>query len=113
MVRGNFPFQPPAGALTQPTSKPPSILRSQQSEESYPDLSSMKRGLEKAQRERDKANLDRDQAKRFSIGIKPSDQAILERDKAILDRNLLMAERESEQRLKERVAICNQIKLEI
>ena len=72
---GEFPLltRPPAGAGTQSTSKPPSIFRSQQTEESYPDLGSMKRELERAQRERDKAILDRD-------------QATLERNQAKLDR---------------------------
>ena len=61
---GEFPLptRPPAGAATQSTSKPPSWFRSQQTEESYPDLGSMKRELEWAQRDRDKAILDRDQA---------------------------------------------------
>ena len=63
---------PPAGAGTQSTSKPPSMFRSQQAtEEAYPDLGSMRRELERAQRERDKANLDRE-------------QVVFERDKAIL-----------------------------
>ena len=68
-----FPTRPPSGAATQSTSKPPSRFGSQQTEESYPDLGSMKRELERAQRERDKAILDRD-------------QATLERDQAKLDR---------------------------
>ena len=55
-----LPIRPPAGAGSQSTSKPPSMLRSQQTEESYPNLRSMKRELERAQRERDHANLDRD-----------------------------------------------------
>ena len=61
---GEFPLptRPPAGAGTQSTSKPASMFRSQQTEESYPDLGSMKRELERVQRERDKTNLDRDQA---------------------------------------------------
>ena len=42
-------------------------------EEAYPDLSSLKRELERTQRERKKAKLDRDQAK-------------LERDQANLER---------------------------
>ena len=48
---GEFPpTRPPAGTATQSTSKPPSKFRSQQIEESYPDLGSMKRELERAQR---------------------------------------------------------------
>ena len=52
---GEFPLQTilPAGAGTQSTSKLPSIFRSQHTKESYPDLGSMKRELERAQRERD------------------------------------------------------------
>ena len=40
---GEFPLptRPPAGAGTQSTSKPPSMFRSQQTEESYPDLSKL------------------------------------------------------------------------
>ena len=51
---GEFPLptRPPARSAGQSTSKPPSMLRSQQTEE-----------VERAQRERDKANLDRDCAK--------------------------------------------------
>ena len=58
---GEFPLltRAPAGAGTQSTSKPPSMFRSQQTEESYPDLSSKKRELESAQKEQDKANLER------------------------------------------------------
>ena len=72
---GKFPLstRPPAGAETQSTTKPPSMFRSQQIKDSYPDLGSMKRELERAQREKDKAILDRD-------------QAVLERDPAKLDR---------------------------
>ena len=104
---GEFPLptRPPAGAGTQSTSKPLSMFRSQKSEESYPDLSSMKRELERAHRERDKANLDRDQAVLDRDQAKlDRDQAIIEWDKAILYRDLLMAEREHEQRLQESVA---------
>ena len=45
---GEFPLstRPPAGAGTQSTSKPPSMFRSQQTEESYPHLGCMKRELE-------------------------------------------------------------------
>ena len=42
---GEFPSptRPPAGTATQSTSQPPSKFRSQQTEESYPDLGIMKR----------------------------------------------------------------------
>ena len=71
---GEFPLptRPPAGAATQSTSRTPSKLRSHQTEESYPDLGSMMRDLERTQREREKAILDRD-------------QATLERDQAKLE----------------------------
>ena len=109
-----LPTRPPAGAGTPSTSKPPSMFRSQQTQESYPDLSSMMRGLERAQRERDKTNLERDQAVLDRDQAKlDRDQALLERNKAILDRDLLMADREQEHRLEESVAKCDQIKSEI
>ena len=58
---GEFPLptRPPVRSAAQVMSKPPSMIRSQQTEEIYPDLSNLKRELERAQRERDKANLDR------------------------------------------------------
>ena len=106
---GEFPLttKPLAGTGTQSTSKKSSMIRSQQTEESDPDLSSIKRELKRAQGERDKANLDRDQA------ILERDQAILKQDNAIIDRDLLRAQREQEQRLQESVANCDQIKSEI
>ena len=113
---GEFPLptRRPAGAGTQSTSKPPSMFRSQQTEESYPDLGSMKRELERAQRERDKANLDRDQAALERDQAKlDREQATIERDKAILDRDLLIAERVQDQRLQESVVNCDQIKSEL
>ena len=57
---GEFPLptRPPARSACQSTSKPPSMIRSQQTEETYPDLSNLKRELERVQRERNKANLD-------------------------------------------------------
>ena len=109
-----LPTRPPAGAGTQSTSKPPSMFRSQQTEESYPDLSRMKRKLERAQSQRDKANLERNQAVLDRDQAKlDRDQALVEQNKAIRDRDLLMAEREQEHRLQESVANCNQIKSEI
>ena len=91
-----LPTKTPTGTDTQSTSKPLSMIRSQQTEESYPDLSNLKRELVRAQRKRDQANLERDQANR------DRDQANLERDKAILDLDfLLKAEREQAQKLQE------------
>ena len=75
-------------------SRPLSMFRSQQAEESYPDLIGMKRELERAQRERDKANLDWDQAVLDRDQAKlERDQASLDRDKAILDWYLLRAKK--------------------
>ena len=61
---GEFPLptRPSARSAGQPTSKPPSMTRAQQTEETYPDLSNLKRELERAHREKNKANLDRDSA---------------------------------------------------
>ena len=99
---GEFPLptRPPAGTAVQSTSKTLSIIRSQQNEEAYPDLKKLMRELERAQRERDKANLDRD-------------GAILEREQANLHLNLIKAEHEQAQRLRENTAICEQIRSEI
>ena len=58
---GEFPLpvRPSARSASQSTSKPPSTTRAQQTEYTYPDLSNLKRELERAQREKNKANLDR------------------------------------------------------
>ena len=89
---GEFPLsaRPPAGLAVQSTSRPSSMIRSQQTEEAYPDLGSLKRELERAQREKDKANLDRDGAKleRDQANLE-RDQAILERDQAWRDLNMI------------------------
>ena len=74
-----LPNRPPARSAGQSTSKPRFMIQSQQTEETYPDLSNLKRELERVQRERNKANLDRDSAKI------ERDQANLERDQAILE----------------------------
>ena len=62
---GEFPLptRPSARSAGQPTSKPPSMTRAQQTDKTYPDLSNLMRELESAQREKNKANLDRDSAK--------------------------------------------------
>ena len=51
---GEFPLptRPPARSAGQSTSKPPSMIRSQQTEETYPDLIKLKRELERVRRER-------------------------------------------------------------
>ena len=89
---GEFPLptRPPVRSAGQSTSKPPSMIRSQQTEETYPDLSNLRRELERAQRERNKANLDRDGAKleRNQANLE-RDQAILESDQARRDLDML------------------------
>ena len=74
---GEFPLptRPPARSAGQSTNKSPSMMRAQQTEDTYPDLSNLKRELERAQREKNKANLDRDSVKL------ERDQANLERDR--------------------------------
>ena len=88
---GEFPLptKPPTRTRTQSSSKALSMIRSQQTEEAYPDLNNLKMELERAQRESDQANLYRD-------------QAILEKDKVILKRDLLRAERDQAQKLQEK-----------
>ena len=90
------------------------MIRSQQTEEAYPNLSNLKRELERAQTERDKANLDRDSAnlERDQANLE-RDQAILERDQARWDLNLIRAEYQQAQKLREKTANCKQIKSEI
>ena len=113
---GEFPLptRPPARSAGQSTSKPPSMIRSQQTEEVYPDLSSLKRELDRAQRERDKANLDRDGAKleRDQANLE-RDQAVLERDQARRDLSMMRAEYQQEQKVRENEANCEQLKSEL
>ena len=68
---------------------------SSQKGEAYPDVSIMKRELERTQRERNKANLDRDQAKL------ERDQAKLERDQARRELDMLRAEHLQAERVRE------------
>ena len=113
---GEFPLptRPSARSASQSTSKPPSITRAQQTNEMYPDLSNLKRELERAQREKNKANLDRDSAKleRNQANLE-RDQAILERDQARRDLDMLRAEYQQEQRVRENAANCEQLKSEL
>ena len=109
-----LPIRPSARSAGQSTSKIPSMTRAQQTEEAYPDLSALKKELEKTQRERKKANLDRDQAKL------DRDQAKLERDQAVIERDqtrrvleMLRAEHQQEQRVQENAANCEQLKSEL
>ena len=113
---GEFPLaaRPPAGLAAQSTSRWSSMIRSQQTEEAYPDLSSLKRELEMAQRERDKAILDRDSANlergQANLG---REQAVLERDQAWSDLSMLRAEYLQEQRVRENEKNCEQLKSEM
>ena len=113
---GEFPLtsRPSARSAGQPTSKPPSMTQAQQTEEAYPDLISLKRELERTQRERNKANLDRDQAKleRNQANLE-RDQAIIEKDQARRELDILKAEHQQEQKVRENAANCEQLKLEI
>ena len=99
---GEFPLptKPTAGTGTQNSSKVLSMIQSQQTEESYPDLSNLKWELERIQRERDQANLDRDQANH-------------DRNKVILERDLLNVERDQAQKLQQSAANCDQVKSEV
>ena len=99
---GEFPLptRPSARSAGQHTSKTPSMTRVQQTKEAYPDLGSLKRELERTQRERNKANLDRDQAKR-------------ERNQARRELDMLKAEHQQEQRVRENAANCEQLKSEL
>ena len=83
----------------------------QQTGEAYPDVSAMKRELEKMQRERNKANLDRDQAR---LGWEKAklerDQAVIERDQTQKLLEILRAEQEQAERVRENAANCEQLK---
>ena len=76
-----LPVRLSAISASQSANRPPSMTQAQQTEETYPDLSKLKRELERAQREKNKANLDRDSAKL------ERNQANLERDREILERD--------------------------
>ena len=112
---GEFPLptRPPARSAGQSTSKPPSMIRSQQTEEVYPDLTNLKRELDRAQREREKANHDRDGAKleRYQLNLE-RDQAVLERDQARRDLSVMRAEYQQEQKIRDNEANCEQLKSE-
>ena len=113
---GEFPLpvRPSARSASQSASRPHSMKRAQQTEKTYPDLSNLKRELERAQREKNKANLDRDSAKleRNQANLE-MDQAILERDQARRDLEMLRAEHQQEQRVRDNLANCEQLKSEL
>ena len=95
-----LPTRPSARSAGQHTSKTPSMTRAQQTKEAYPDLSSLKRELERTQRERNQANLERD-------------QAVIEKDQARRELDMLKAEHQQEQRVRENAANCEQLKSEL
>ena len=96
---GEFPLpvRPSVRSASQSTSKVPSMSRAQQTGEAYPDVSAMKKELERTQRERNKPNLDRD-------------QAVLERDQARRELDIMKAERLQAERVRENAANCEQLK---
>ena len=106
---GEFPLpvRPSVRSTGQSTSKTPSMTRTQQTGEANPDVSIMKRELERTQLERNKANLDRDQAKL------EGDQAKLERDQARRELDMLRAEQLQAERVRENAANCEQLKSEL
>ena len=109
-----LPIRPSARSTGQSTSKMPSMTRAQQTGKAYPDLSTMKRELERTQRERNKANLDRDQAKLERDQAKlERDQAVVEKDQARRGLEMLKAEHLQEQRVRENAANCEQLKSEL
>ena len=96
---GEFPLpvRPSVRSTSPSTSKVLSMTRAQQTGEVYPDVSAMKRELERTQRERNKANLDRD-------------QAVLERDQARRELDMMRAEQLQAERVRENAANCEQLK---
>ena len=96
---GEFPLpvRPSVRSTSQSTSKVLSMTRAQQTGEVYPDVSAMKRELERTQRERNKANLDRD-------------QAVLERHQARRELDMMRAEQLQAERVRENAANCEQLK---
>ena len=109
-----LPIRPSARSAGQSASKMPSMTRAQQTGEVYPDLSTLKRELERTQRERIKANLDRDQAKleRDQANLERG-QAVVEKDQARRELDMLKAEHLQEQRMRENAAKCEQLKSEL
>ena len=87
-----LPIRPSARSAVQSTSKTPSMTRAQQKGEAYPDLSTLKRELERTQRERKNANLDGDQAKlERDLANLERDRAVVEKDQARRELDLLKA----------------------
>ena len=106
---GEFPLpvRQSVRSTGQSTSKTPLMYRAQQTGEAYPDVSIMKRELERTQRERNKANLDRDQA------VLERDQAKVERDQARRELDMMRAEQLQAERVRDNAANCEQLKSEL
>ena len=110
---GEFPMpvRPSVRSTSQSASTVPSMTQAQQTTEAYPDLSTLKKELEKTQEERNKANLDRDQAR---LGWEKAqlerDQAVIERDQTQKLLEMLRAEQEQAERVRENAANCEQLK---
>ena len=106
---GEFPLpvRPSVRSTGQSTSKTSLMSRAHQTGEAYPDVSIMKRELERTPRERNKANLDRDQA------VVERDQAKFERDQARRELDMLRAEQLHAERVRDNAANCEQLKSEL
>ena len=113
---GEFPLptRPTVRSTSQNSSRVPSMSRTQQTTEAYPDLGVLKKELEKTQKERNKANLDRDQAKldREKVQLE-RDQAVNERDQALRLLEIQKAEHQQELRVRENAANRDQLRSEL
>ena len=113
---GEFPLptRPTVRSTSQSSSRVPSMSRTQQTTEAYPDLGVLKKELEKTQKERNKANLDRDQAKldREKVQLE-RDQAVNERDHALRLLEMQKAEHQQELRVRENAANRDQLRSEL
>ena len=113
---GEFPLPTRATvrSTSQSSSRVPSMSRTQQTTEAYPDLAVLKKELEKTQKERNKANLDRDQAKldREKVQLE-RDQAVNERDQALRLLEMQKAEHQQELRVRENAANRDQLRSEL
>ena len=113
---GEFPLptRPTVRSTSQSSSRVPSMSRTQQTTEAYPDLGVLKKELEKTQKERNKANLDRDQAQldREKVQLE-RDQAVNERDQALRLLEIQKAEHQQELRVRENAANRDQLRSEL
>ena len=113
---GEFPLptRPTVRSTSQSSSRVPSMSRTQQTTEAYPDLGVLKKELEKTQKERNKANLDRDQEKldREKVQLE-RDQAVNERDQALRLLEIQKAEHQQELRVRENAANRDQLRSEL